>query len=75
MGEGGAMGWGLAEDVTSLYCGIKPFCSMEKSRPFTGKRLKKKQKKNTTRCPRKLKRQHINPSLCLINVYRNTCFI
>ncbi len=26
---------GVAEDVTSLYCGIKPFCSMEKSRPFT----------------------------------------
>lgn len=47
MGEGGAMGWGLAEDVTSLYCGIKPFCSMEKSRPFTGKRFKKKNKKKT----------------------------
>lgn len=42
-------GLGVAEDVTSLYCGIKPFCSMEKSRPFTWTWLK-----DTTRCRRKL---------------------
>lgn len=28
-------GPGVAEDVTSLYCGIKPFCSMDMPCPFT----------------------------------------